>query len=109
MVLMVTGWVPSAGRAPCRPEPPSPYGLRRLGPARRHDTAVASPRPHTLRRTEPAGADRDHHLARPPARRPPRRRAGRPATRVAAPEAGDRRYRLRQRRGPRATRATPGQ
>src|SRR5690348_8145772 len=53
MVLMVTGWVPSAGRAPCQPEPPSPYGLRRLRPARRHDTAVASPRPHTLRRTEP--------------------------------------------------------
>ena len=52
-----------------------------------------------------AALDLDRALAGKRARRPPRRHAGRPAARAAAPDPGDRRHRLRQHRGPRGARA----
>jgi hypothetical protein len=49
-------YVPPVGGTAPPPEPPSPYGLRRLRRPRRYGTAIASPRPHTLHRTEPSRA-----------------------------------------------------
>src|SRR2546425_7130053 len=82
---------PRSGDAPRPPDLRAP--LHRLQAARGSGERGADP-------------DCDLALSRQRARRPASGSARRPAAGAAAPAAGDRRHRLRQRRGPRAARAT---